>query len=216
LFWLVVLALGVPGLARAAEPEVRVVTSGEAGGVLLAADARGRFSPVCAFPCDIHLPPGTQLRIEGAGNRPSSTFALEPASRVTLAYSPQRTSTFVTGLVLSGIGVGLSLGLPAAVLIADASVGGSWGEGGRETDVSWVGYVALVGLGFLAVGLPTALTSLRSDVKQISAAPVAREHGHTPTASFRQLGFECTAWAGREAFPALAVPFVFPLVRQTF
>ncbi len=153
---------------------VRVTTVGQSEGSLQLRGGNGRYQRVCSLPCDMVLPAGAELRLEGPGVRASAPFKLADARSVMLQVDPARTSTFVMGTIIAGIGAALMLAGPFAFVLLSAS-----GVGTERVDFTPFGYVALVGAAHLGVGIPTLVGAYQSQVQQLPrAARVGEENPH--------------------------------------
>jgi len=112
---------------------------------------------------------------------------------VVVQVEPSRTSTFVLGLAISGAGAALALSGPFAYLFVSLS-----GIGTDGANFAPYGYVALVGLGLLGVGLPTTFGSFRSHVEQ------------------RSSGRSSTAFVGLRESEGVGRRWLFPIASFTF
>ena len=149
---------------------VRVTTVGQSEGSLQLRVGNGRYQRACSLPCDVVLPAGAELRLEGPGLRASAPFKLADARSVLLQVEPARTSTFVMGTIIAGLGAALALAGPFTFVVLSVS-----GLGTERVDFTPYGCVALVGAGLIGVGMPTLIGAYRSQVQQLPRAARAGE-----------------------------------------
>ena len=158
------------GPARPGPEGVRVTTVGHSEGSLQLRGANGRYQRACSLPCDMVLPAGADLRLEGPGIRASAPFKLAAARSVLLQVEPARRSTFLMGTIIAGLGAALILAGPFAFVYLTAS-----GIGTERVDFTPFAYVSLVGAGLIGVGMPTLLGAYESHVHQLPRAARAGE-----------------------------------------
>ncbi len=164
------------------------------------------WQTVCASPCDQAFAAHGSYRIAGSGVRPSSTFTLSAMhGRADLVVSPASSGWFVGGIVMLGVGGGVTLVGAFIGLIAGLTA--TVDKSGTSTNIETTGWT-MAGVG--AIGLVAGIVAVASNTH----SSLEMHDGNAPPAQPTQ---PTATWKDAPAFEAaLPRPVSVPILGGSF